>query len=100
MKTLTAVVSLCVLPVLAADRRLPDAYFPLLEAGAAKVEARLNAEPHADLKTLESQNGWRHFGYAILAPAVLYSKKHSANPRYRDPRMRELTFRIGDLLAD
>jgi hypothetical protein len=99
MKTLTMAVLLCAAPALAAEAVLPAAYFPLLEAGASKVEARLNAEPGATLKTLEAQNGWRHFGYAILAPAVLYSKKHAANARFRDPRMRDLTFRIGDMLA-
>jgi len=78
---------------------LPGDYFRLLEAGAAQVEARLNAEPDADLKTLESRQGWRHFPYAILAPAVLYAKEHRDNPRFHDPRMRALAIRIGDLLA-
>lgn len=78
---------------------LPEAYFALMEAGAAQVEARLNAEPGADLKSLESRPGWRHFPYAILAPAVLWAKKHSANPRYQDPKMLALAIRIGDLLA-
>jgi hypothetical protein len=82
-----------------AETKLPDGYFRLLEVGSDKVEARLNAEPSADLKQLESQSGWRHFGYAILAPAVLYAKKHPANTRYHDPRMRDLALRIGDLLA-
>lgn len=78
---------------------LPGAYFPLLEAGAAKVERRLEAEPGADLKALENNPEWRHFPYAILAPAVLYAKKHPRNPRYQDPRMLALALRIGDLLA-
>lgn len=89
---------LAALPALAAVR-LPDGYFPLLEGGAAKVEARLNAEPGADLKTIEATPGWRHFPYAILAPAVLYAKSHPQNRRYRDPRMLVLALRIGDLLA-
>jgi len=71
---------------------LPDRYLRLLEAGSAMVEARLNAEPNADLKTLEARNGWRHFPYAILPPAVLYSKQRSA-------KHRDLAIRIGDLLA-
>ena len=71
---------------------LPARYFELLEAGAAKVEAKLNAAPGADLKTIEAENGWRHFPYAILAPAVLYAKRH-------DSKMRDLAIRIGDLLA-
>jgi hypothetical protein len=78
---------------------LPGGYFRLLEAGAAKVEQRLNEEPAADLKALEARVGWRHFPYAILAPAVLYAKRHPQNPRYRDPKMLALAIRIGDLLA-
>ena len=78
---------------------LPAAYFRLLEAGAAKVEQRLNEEPKADLKALESRAGWRHFPYAILAPAVLYAKKHPPNTHYRDAKMLALAVRIGDLLA-
>ena len=49
---------------------LPAAYFRLLEAGVAKVEQRLNAILNADLKALETPiSEWRHFPYAILAPA-------------------------------
>ena len=84
-------------PLACAD--LPGRYFRLLEAGSAQVEAKLNSTPGADLKTIEAQSGWRHFPYAILAPAVLYSKRHAANPRYGDPKMRDLAIRIGDLLA-
>ena len=68
---------------LAADS-LPARYFRLMEAGTARVEAKLKATPDADLKTLEAESSWRHFPYAILAPAVLYSKQHRDNPRYRD----------------
>ncbi len=78
---------------------LPAGYYRLLEAGSAQVEARLQAEPGADLKALESRPGWRHFPYAILAPAVLYAQRHPDNPRYRDRRLLELAIRIGDLLA-
>jgi len=78
---------------------LPGAYFPLLEAGAAQVEERLNALPNADLKSLETDSRWRHFPYAIVAPAVLYTKKHPQNSRYHDPKMLALALRIGDLLA-
>jgi hypothetical protein len=84
-------------PLTAAD--LPARYFPLLEPGSDMVEARLNREPGVDLNKIESQAGWRHFPYAILAPAVLYSKQHPTNPRYDDPKMRGLAIRIGDLLA-
>ena len=79
---------------------LPATYFPLLEAGTAKVEQRLNAIPNADLKALENPiSEWRHFPYAILAPAVLYAKRHSQNTHYHDPHMLALALRIGDLLA-
>ncbi len=79
---------------------LPAAYFRLLEAGVAKVEQRLNSIPNANLKTLETPiSEWRHFPYAILAPSVLYAKKHPANPRYHDAKMLALALRIGDLLA-
>ncbi|MBL8232919.1 MAG: hypothetical protein JNL98_30750 [Bryobacterales bacterium] len=78
---------------------LPGRYFRLLEAGTAKVETRLNAEVSPTLKSIESQSGWRHFPYAILAPAVLYTKRHPANPRFGDQRMRDLAIRIGDFLA-
>jgi hypothetical protein len=79
---------------------LPAAYFPLLEAGIAKVERHLNATPNADLKALETNiSEWRHFPYAILAPAVLYAKRHPANARYHDPKMLALALRLGDLFA-
>ena len=78
---------------------LPARYFRLMEAGTARVEARLNADPKAELKTLEADSGWRHFPYAILAPAVLYAKQHRDNPRYHDRHMLELAIRIGDMLA-
>ncbi len=79
---------------------LPGQYFRLLEVGAAQAEERLNAQPNADLKSLETGPGWRHFPYAILAPAVLYAKRHPRNRRYGDQHMRALAVRIGDLLAD
>lgn len=82
-----------------ATELLPAAYFRLLEAGADRVKQRLNEEPGADLKALEARPGWRHFPYAILAPAVLYAKKHRANTHYHDPRQLALAIRIGDLLA-
>ncbi len=78
---------------------LPAGYFRLLEAGAAKVERRLDELPGAGLKEIEARPGWRHFPYAILAPAVLYAKKHPANIRYNDARMLAQAIRIGDLLA-
>lgn len=79
--------------------QLPKRYFRLLEAGATQVESRLNAQPNAGLKSLEAGEGGRHFPYAILAPAVLYAKRHPDNPHAGSPRMRDLAIRIGDLLA-
>ncbi len=78
---------------------LPGAYFRLLEAGAAQVAQRLAAEPGADLAALEARPDWRHFPYAILAPTVLYAKRHQDNRRYQDPAMLALATTIGDLLA-
>jgi hypothetical protein len=78
---------------------LPAAYFRLLEAGAAKVEQRMNSMPNADLKTLEANSEWRHFPYAILAPAVLYAKRHPSNRRFQDPKWLARAIRLGDFLA-
>jgi hypothetical protein len=78
---------------------LPGRYFRYMEAGAAQVEARLTAEPNADLESLEKTAGWKHFGYSVLAPAVLYAKRDAANPHYHDTKMLALALRIGDLLA-
>lgn len=98
---LVFLLSLCARTIAAGSGdALPAAYFPLLEAGVAKVERHLNAIPNADLKALETPiNEWRHFPYAILAPAVLYAKRHPQNTRYHDARMLALALRIGDLLA-
>jgi hypothetical protein len=84
---------------LAFAQKLPGAYFRLMEAGAAQVEQVLAAEPAANLAALEARPGWRHFPYAILAPAVLYARRHPDNPHYHDPTMLALAIRIGDLLA-
>jgi len=78
---------------------LPLRYFQLLEAGITRVEKRLEAEPEATLASLESQPGWSHFPNAILMPAVLYTKSHPANKRYRDASLLKLAQRIGDLLV-
>jgi len=78
-------IGLYLLPLALAAVKLPDQYNGLLEAGLAPVEKRLAAEPPADLKTLETLPGWRHFPSAILAAAVV--------------RRVELATRIGDLLV-
>ncbi len=78
---------------------LPAHYFRLMESGIAIVEKRLADEPDATLASLESQPGWIHFPNAILMPAVLYTKLHPANKKYRDPQMLQLALRIGDFLV-
>lgn len=78
---------------------LPGAYFPLLAGGSDQVAQVLDAEVDPTLAKLETRPGYRHFGYAILAPSVLYSKSHARNSHYQDPRMLALAIRIGDLLA-
>jgi hypothetical protein len=98
IQTLALLLVLPSVSVLAASS-LPAGYFRLMEAGCAQVEEALNAQPKPDLAALETRNDWRHFPQSILAPAVLYSKKHRDNPRYRDPKMLALAIRIGDMLA-
>ena len=44
-----------------AATNLPAQYFQLLSAGVARVEERLATGPAADLQTLESSAGWKHF---------------------------------------
>src|SRR5579864_4350969 len=78
---------------------LPGRYFQLIEAGSKQVETRLDADPNVDLAKLEQTPGWKHFGYSVLGPAVLYAKRHPANRHYHDARMLALSMRIGDLLA-
>ena len=78
---------------------LPGPYFRLIEAGARQVEAQLAGDPNTSLESLEKTPGWKHFGYSILAPAVLYAKHDAANPSFRDPKMLALAIQIGDLLA-
>jgi hypothetical protein len=63
--------ALSVLPLQAASAELPKRYFELIEAGAHSVAARLTGDPNATLESIENTPGWKHFGYSILAPAVL-----------------------------
>jgi hypothetical protein len=83
----------------AAAADLPADYYPLLGKGVARVEERLASESGADLRTLESVPGWRHFPSALLVAAVLYSRPYPANARCDDVRLKALTHQIGDLLA-
>jgi hypothetical protein len=78
---------------------LPGRYFKLLEAELAPLTRRLAAEPDLDLKKLEAQPEQRHFPGTILAAAVLYARKHPANPSFGDKTKLALALQIGDLLA-
>ncbi|MCC7497778.1 MAG: hypothetical protein IT160_09385 [Bryobacterales bacterium] len=91
--------SLCLLAALAAPAAplLPGAYYRAMEAGVARVEARLKAEPAATLRSIEEQPGWHHFPHALLAVAVLYARPESG--RYHDKTLLELGRRMGDLFA-
>ncbi len=101
-------VALSVAPASAAA--LPMQYYRLMDSGCTSIKQHLDAHPGADLKAIEKdperhagsslEITWRHFGYAILPPAVLYAKQHPANPRYHDPQMLALAVRVGDLMAD
>lgn len=82
----------------ASGASLPGAYFRLMEKSIAFVQERLDANG-ADLRALEEGGGGTHFPYAVLSPAVLYTKKHADNPNYRNPKMLQQALAIGDLLA-
>src|SRR5687767_1120348 len=62
---------------------LPGHYFKLMEA---------------ELKTLQAGNLKSNPG-AMLAAAVLYAKKHKANPSLGDKEKLELALKLGDLFA-
>jgi len=85
--------------VAVAAPNLPARYYKLLSTGAARIEERLATEPAADLRTLESAAGWRHFPATLLVAAVLYTQGHPANPRQSDAKLLALAQRIGDLLV-
>jgi hypothetical protein len=78
---------------------LPARYFQLLNVGASRVEDRLASGPAADLQTLESPAGWKHFPSAILVAAVLYTQPHTSNSRHGDAKLLALAQQVGDLLA-
>ena len=79
---------------------LPARYYWLMSIGSDQVAANLKAHPGITLEELEKNSGTRHFPFAILAPAVLYIKKHQANHRYHDTAMLALAKHIGDMMAD
>src|SRR2546422_6094196 len=86
--------------VAVAATNLPALYFELLNSGIVRVERRVASEPAADLQTLESTAGWKHFPSAMLVAAVLHTQPHPANPRHGDAKLLSLAQRIGDLLAN
>ena len=59
-------------PIEVAPRELPAQYFRLLEAGTVQVAEQMDARPAANLETLETRPGWKHFPQSVLAAAVLY----------------------------
>jgi hypothetical protein len=68
-------------PAPAAAVELPGHYFKLMEA---------------ELKTLDTQ---KSNPGAMFAAAVLYARKHAANPSFGDKKKLELALKLGDLLA-
>jgi hypothetical protein len=78
---------------------LPGRYYRLMAAGISKVEEQWAGRPPADLATLESQAGWRHFPSCLLVAAVLYASPHSANASHGDRRLLTLAETVGDFLA-
>src|SRR5262245_10506165 len=62
---------------------LPQHYFQLMEAELKAIDASSN----------------RSYPGAMLAAAVLYSKKHSANPGYGDEKYLALALQLGDRMA-
>ncbi len=78
---------------------LPGQYFRLMVSGAAQAQEHFRQQAQADLPELEKDSGWRHFPYAILAPAVLYTKHDPANTHYHDPKMLAEAISLGDYLA-
>ena len=93
LRSSTVVVPVLMLAVDALGATLPGRYYELLEAGSKQVAGRLDSEPGLTLESIEKTPVWRHFGYSVLAPAVLYAR------RGHDPAMMALAIRIGDLLA-
>ena len=79
---------------------LPARYFQLIEGWLRPVEEHLAADSAPDLTALQQRRGWRHFPSAMLGAAVLHARQHRDNPRYRDPKMRDLAVRIGDLVTE
>lgn len=87
----------CLAP--ASGQELPARYYRWLDEGARRIQRHLDAAPGAGLKQLEAQEGWNHFPYAALTPAVLYKKQHPANARFGDKSLLYLALQIGDLLV-
>lgn len=78
---------------------LPTAYYRWMAESAGRIRARLDELPGAGLREIEAAPAWGHFPYALIAMAVLYARRHPANPRFHDRSILELALRIGDLLA-
>lgn len=78
---------------------LPAAYYRWMSDSASRIRARLDENPAAGLRELETNQTWVHFPYALIAMAVLYARRHPANHDFQDRSILALALRIGDLLA-
>src|SRR4051812_26039866 len=96
---LAAVALALACPGLTPAAELPGRYFRLLAAELPEIDKLFSANPKIDLKTLEVKPAARHFPGAILAAAVLYTKKHPDNPHHGERKYLDIALRIGDLLA-
>ena len=78
---------------------LPARYFWLMDSYVDKFAEGLDSLSNPTLADLDKHFNSRRSLFAMLGPAVLYSKKHPSNKRYHDPRMLALALRIGDMMA-
>jgi hypothetical protein len=69
-------------------------------ARAAELPADYFKRMAAEVKNLEGDAKLQNNPGAMLAAAVLYSKKHPANPHFGDKKKLELALKLGDLAAD
>lgn len=83
---------------LAKAASLPGTYFERMAKSTAYVQRLLDAHG-PNLQAINEAGGGSHFAYAVISPAVLFAKKHSANPHYGDPRMLAQAITVGDMLA-
>jgi hypothetical protein len=80
-----AALAVCVIAGSLSAAELPGHYFKLLEAEVRPLEKEANLQANAG---------------AMLSSAVLYARKHPANPAFGDRKKLELALRLRDLYAD